>query len=88
MATLTLEVPDEILTHLTEAGHSPQEILLTAIVQLLAAERTGLTSAELIHQSSLPGNARKPPGLQQPSAGSHPKRRKAKLKTREDVYAA
>lgn len=46
MATLTIELPDEVVSHLAQIGHSPKDILLDEILQILGDE-PGLTATEL-----------------------------------------
>jgi len=87
MATLNIEVPDEILSRLNQTGHSAQEIILDAIVRVLANEPEGLTVDELTNRLSISDKVSSLEG-DIPSAPSLSKRRrkpKNKNLPREEV---
>jgi hypothetical protein len=54
MATLTVELPDELLSRLNQSGYSAQELIQDVILQLLENE-PGLTATELANRLAISG---------------------------------
>ncbi len=86
MATLTIELPDEVVAHLAQIGHSPKEILLDGILQILAREPE-LTVTELASRLSLSSRVDVFGDLTQPTISfrERKKRKKEKNLPREEI---